>query len=256
MNNAAFAATALSTGVIGAGTIWAVIRIRAAMAIKRSIRVTQKSADDLYGRVLAASNNPRWDGVRKASMSPVHGMPYSSDPRHSIVPHLVPLDDMPDAWVEFDSDAPPTKLEVTSIETCSLCEVKDGQHELQCPQRIIDDIFGRTIGDGWKQAMMPELFVSRILTADEIAELEDYPLPEALASPPNIGGMGKPKYQGGHYDSTHGAETRFVPYDMLGEPMRGTAVHAIGRTACVGPIDLSPGEPSHAEPHHFTTVRE
>jgi hypothetical protein len=160
-------------------------------------------------------------------------------------------DGIADAYITFDP--PSDQSEVTSTETCYMCDVSNGEHASNCPQRVIDDIFNNRWGANWKHAVMPELFVSRILTAEEIAELEEYPLLAAMAAPPNMGGLGNAPYRGGHYESTHGVESRFVPYDMLGEPVRGTAVHAIGSVACVGPIEFQ-GE-NHVTSHHLDTDR-
>lgn len=64
---------------------------------------------------------------------------------------------------------------------------------------------------------------------------------EPLLSPPqpNIGGLGNPPYAGPHYDVPH---DRFVPYDVLGEPIPGTAVHFVGNAACMGPLPEIDGD--------------
>lgn len=54
--------------------------------------------------------------------------------------------------------------------------------------------------------------------------------------PPNLGGEGNPEYQGPHYDSVHGLETRFAQYDLLREPPEGAAVYTLGQAAAFGPI--------------------
>lgn len=63
---------------------------------------------------------------------------------------------------------------------------------------------------------------------------------EPLTSPPmpNVGGEGHPDYQGPHYESSHEQPTRFVPYDMLNEPIPGTGVVRVGKVACVGPFPI------------------
>lgn len=60
--------------------------------------------------------------------------------------------------------------------------------------------------------------------------------PLAVPPPPNIGGEDHPDYQGPHYDSVHGVEARFAPYDMLTDPIPGTAVHKVGSVAMAGPL--------------------
>jgi hypothetical protein len=65
------------------------------------------------------------------------------------------------------------------------------------------------------------------------------PLPAAMARQPNIGGEGNPAYQGPHYDVPH---DRFVPYEVLGEPIPGTAVHLVGSVAVVGPLPEIDGD--------------
>lgn len=58
---------------------------------------------------------------------------------------------------------------------------------------------------------------------------------EPLAAPPqpNLGGEGNPDYEGPHYLVQH---DRFVPYEVLRDPIPGAAVHIVGKVACVGPL--------------------
>lgn len=60
----------------------------------------------------------------------------------------------------------------------------------------------------------------------EVTSDEGEPL--AVPAPPNIGGVDHPDYKGPHYDVPH---TRFIPYDMLSDPIPGTAVHKVGKVA-------------------------
>ncbi len=101
--------------------------------------------------------------------------------------------------------------EVTSA-PCPACDDPDGDHAFDCPIRIA-------------KVMMPLI--------DDSGE----PMPAAMSAPPNIGGEDHPDYAGPHHDSAHGAQTRFVPYDMLDEPIPGTAVHKVGNTAIAGPLE-------------------
>lgn len=75
---------------------------------------------------------------------------------------------------------------------------------------------------------------------------EGEPLPASLASTPNIGGEGHPDYAGPHYEVEH---ERFVPYDVIGDPFPGAAVHFIGNDATVGPLedDLPQGQEDDAD---------
>jgi hypothetical protein len=70
---------------------------------------------------------------------------------------------------------------------------------------------------------------------------EGEPLPTPAM--PNIGGEGHPDYQGPHYAVPH---DRFVPYDMLDEPIPGTAVHRVGDVAFAGPLPAE-GDRGHDE---------
>jgi hypothetical protein len=79
------------------------------------------------------------------------------------------------------------------------------------------------------------------VTSDDQGE----PLPASMSHTPNVGGEGQPEYAGPHYDVEH---DRFVPYDVLRDPIPGAAVHIVGNVACVGPLeDESQGETGHAE---------
>jgi hypothetical protein len=60
--------------------------------------------------------------------------------------------------------------------------------------------------------------------------------PLELPPQPNIGGEGQPDYAGPHYESVIGEEPRFVPYNMLHDPIPGTAVHKVGNVAVAGPL--------------------
>jgi hypothetical protein len=62
--------------------------------------------------------------------------------------------------------------------------------------------------------------------------------PLAVPPPPNIGGEGHPPYAGPHYAVEH---DRFVPYDVLRDPIPGAAVHIVGNVACVGPLEVEEG---------------
>lgn len=76
--------------------------------------------------------------------------------------------------------------------------------------------------DGWdrfRQAFDPEV------------TSEDAPL--VMPPQPNIGGEGHPDYAGPHYEVEH---DQFVPYDMLADPIPGTAVHKVGDVAFAGPL--------------------
>jgi hypothetical protein len=80
---------------------------------------------------------------------------------------------------------------------------------------------------------------------------EGEPLPASLSRTPNVGGEDHPDYQGPHYaapvDYTL-PENRFVPYDVLRDPPQGAAVHFVGNTACVGPLEAdAQGDQGHAE---------
>lgn len=66
------------------------------------------------------------------------------------------------------------------------------------------------------------------------------PLPAAMSAQPNIGGEDHPPYAGPHLRSLHGNQTRFVPYDMLHDPVPGTAVSVVGASAIAGPIADEP----------------
>lgn len=63
--------------------------------------------------------------------------------------------------------------------------------------------------------------------------IDDEGDPLQIPPQPNIGGEDHPPYEGPHYDVPH---ERFVPYDVIGEPVEGTAVHMIGDTAFAGPL--------------------
>lgn len=63
------------------------------------------------------------------------------------------------------------------------------------------------------------------------------PLPASMTSTPNVGGEGNPDYQGPHYEVEH---ERFVPYDVIGDPFPGAAVHFIGNDAMTGPLEDEP----------------
>lgn len=65
------------------------------------------------------------------------------------------------------------------------------------------------------------------------------PLPAAMAHQPNVGGEGNPAYEGPHYDVPH---DRFVPYEVLGEPIPGTAVHLVGNIGVMGPLPEIDGD--------------
>jgi hypothetical protein len=67
--------------------------------------------------------------------------------------------------------------------------------------------------------------------------------PLAVPPPPNIGGEGHPDYQGPHYAVPH---DRFVPYDVLRDPLPGAAVHIVGNVACVGPLEVEAGDRGRA----------
>jgi hypothetical protein len=58
--------------------------------------------------------------------------------------------------------------------------------------------------------------------------------PLAVPPQPNLGGEGSPDYQGPHYRVQH---DRFVPYDVLRDPVPGAAVHIVGPVACMGPLE-------------------
>lgn len=53
---------------------------------------------------------------------------------------------------------------------------------------------------------------------------EGDPLPAAMAHVPTVGDEGQPAYEGPHYDSVIGPERQLIPYDMLRDPIPGTAV--------------------------------
>lgn len=74
--------------------------------------------------------------------------------------------------------------------------------------------------------------------------------PLAVPPPPNIGGEGHPDYQGPHYAVPH---DRFVPYDVLHDPLPGAAVHIVGNVACVGPLEVESGDRGDAT---LNSVRE
>lgn len=81
--------------------------------------------------------------------------------------------------------------------------------------------------------------------AREMTEDQGEPLPASMSHTPNVGGEGLPDYAGPHYLVEH---DRFVPYDVLRDPIPGAAVHIVGNVACVGPLsDESQGEEGHAE---------
>jgi hypothetical protein len=63
--------------------------------------------------------------------------------------------------------------------------------------------------------------------------------PLAVPPQPNLGGEGSPDYQGPHYRVQH---DRFVPYDVLRDPVPGAAVHIVGPVACVGPLEEERGD--------------
>jgi hypothetical protein len=67
---------------------------------------------------------------------------------------------------------------------------------------------------------------------------EGDPLPASMAHQPNIGGEGNPDYQGPHYEVDH---DRFVPYDVIGDPFPGAAVHIVGNVAMTGPLEPAEG---------------
>lgn len=75
----------------------------------------------------------------------------------------------------------------------------------------------------------------RLLT--EVTSDEGEPM--EMPPQPNIGGEGHPSYQGPHYDMQH---DRFVPYDMLHDPIPGTAVHKVGNVAVAGPLPADQGK--------------
>jgi hypothetical protein len=63
--------------------------------------------------------------------------------------------------------------------------------------------------------------------------------PLAVPPQPNLGGEGSPDYQGPHYRVQH---DRFVPYDVLRDPVPGAAVHIVGPVACMGPLEEERGD--------------
>lgn len=129
--------------------------------------------------------------------------------------------------------------EVTSTRTfCPLCDGPDGVHAYDCPRRILDEMATRKIGKSPLLAMPYD---------DDDGE----PLPAAMTAQPNIGGLDHPPYEGPHYESVHGLPDRFVCYDVIGEPLPGTAVTMIGGSAVVGPI----GEIADAEPDDIVPDR-
>jgi hypothetical protein len=94
---------------------------------------------------------------------------------------------------------------------CPLCDGPDSHHAFDCPKRIADEMLAGAASDGEPLELPPQ---------------------------PNIGGEGNPDYQGPHYESVHELGSRFVPYEMLGDPIPGTAVHKVGDVAIAGPLAI------------------
>jgi hypothetical protein len=103
------------------------------------------------------------------------------------------------------------------------------------PEDAITDL---EVTSDWRDQVLAEHFGD--------AEDEGEPLPASMSHTPNVGGEGNPDYAGPHYEVEH---DRFVPYDVLRDPIPGAAVHIVGNTACVGPLedDAQQGEEGHAE---------
>lgn len=112
------------------------------------------------------------------------------------------------------------KPEVTS---CVLCERTLPNHDKNCPVLIAQEFATP------QEARALDAHVEALVSPDA-----GDPLP--TPPPPNIGGEGRPDYQGPHYESSHELPTRFVPYDMLGEPIPGTAVRQVGDSTVAGPL--------------------
>lgn len=98
-------------------------------------------------------------------------------------------------------------------------------------------------------AVSPEIR-SNFYFVDERERTND----EMAIMPPNIGGEGNPPYAGPHYESVHGPETRFVPYDVCREVEPGKAVHyaPVAGLAVFGPIDRTVML-NDIMPHYFET---
>lgn len=112
-------------------------------------------------------------------------------------------------WKDNDLYERMTTPEVTS---CILCERPLPRHDKGCP-----------ILAALEFASPQEIkALDAYLAAQRSGDAGDaLPTPP----PPNIGGEGRPDYQGPHYDVEH---PRFVPYEMLHEPIPGTAVRQMG----------------------------
>ena len=172
---------------------------------KKRIKLTWSSPGANHYRrfaeeIFASNFDPEVTSERIEGKHPALAWPYgglsSSDPRFSIVPHLVPANAF-----------------------CPGCDApQPGPHAYDCFVRI-------------ERSQMP--------VEDDSGE----PLPAAMSAQPNIGGEDHPPYAGPHYESLHGPQTRFVGYDMLHDPIPGTAVHTVKNGFGVaGPIE--DGEPT------------
>lgn len=126
------------------------------------------------------------------------------------------------------------------------------------PADVLADLSGQPVNEETRQYLDAEVtskspHACRMLDCDEpivrlglcqhhwdwLNAVERLEEGEPLTSPPmpNVGGEGHPDYQGPHYDSLlDGQEPRYAPYEMLNEPIPGTAVVSVGRTAFV-PIE-------------------
>jgi hypothetical protein len=111
---------------------------------------------------------------------------------------------------------PLTGDEITEVTSgCPLCD-GELEHTADCPRGILLD-----------------------MAPDQVCEDES---DLALPPQPNIGGEGHPDYQGPHYLVEH---DRFVPYDVLRDPIPGAAVHIVGSVACVGPLEVEREDRGH-----------
>lgn len=99
----------------------------------------------------------------------------------------------------------------------------------------IPGYIGRTAGDTPWDSEQPYYPVGKSQAAARIARaFGDEGEPLKTPPMPNIGGEGHPDYQGPHYNTPH---DRFVPYDMLHDPIPGTAVHqGVNGAGCAGPL--------------------
>jgi hypothetical protein len=151
--------------------------------------------------------------------------------------------------------------EITEVTSgCPLCD-GELEHTADCPRGILLDMTAAdrpspypadcTCHPDDRPAICQRLFAASECVAayrakyPEIAAMwADEGEPLAVPPQPNIGGEGHPDYQGPHYLVEH---DRFVPYDVLRDPIPGAAVHIVGSVACVGPLEVEREDRGHAD---------